>query len=101
MVYERYFDNSAAELFCKKRSFKKDKNLKVLNTEQSSKTNVIPVKLPVYLQCNILIVVAVQYHLCNIFCCLINISQTHEIIRFLVFYILHEKIMSVSKLMSP
>ena len=48
---------------------------------QSFKHSAIPVKLPVYLQCNILIVMAVQYHRCNIFCCLINISQTHEIIN--------------------
>ena len=54
---------------------------------------------------------AVQYHLWNIFCCLINISQTHDSMRkhtkekhvkhFLVVYILHKKITSVSKLMSP
>ena len=71
MVYKRYFDNSAAELFCKKRQ-----------QPQSFKHSAIPVKLKlVYLQCNILIVMAVQYHICNIFCCLINISQTHEIIN--------------------
>ena len=50
---------------------------------QSFKHSSIPVKLKlVYLQCNILIAMAVQYRLCNIFCCLINnISQTHEIIN--------------------
>ena len=35
VVYKRYFDNSAAELFCQKIFFKKDNNLKVLNTQQS------------------------------------------------------------------
>ena len=73
---ERYFDNSAAELFCKEKIFQKRQH------PQSFKHSAIPVKLKlVYLQSNILIVVAVQYHLCSIFCCLINISQTHEIIN--------------------
>ena len=58
---------------------------------------------------------AVQYHFCNISCCLINISQTHKIINdskglytkekhvkhFLVVNILHKKATSVSKLISP
>ena len=56
LLYESYFDNSAAEIFWKKRDLlKKTKS-------QSFKHSAFPVKLPVYLQCNILIVMAVQYH---------------------------------------
>ena len=63
--------------FCKKKSFKQKISFKILNLRKTSKT-----KTCLFIYNSILIVMAVQYHFCNVFwLAWFNICQTHEIIH--------------------